>query len=190
MGTIPRHATVDAVVDAPPTAVWEVVGDPRRTGEWSHECLDVAVRRRRHRAGRRRCASAAGTRSGRTAGRAPARSSGFEPGRQISWRTIPSRPMYNDSTIWTITVEPDGADGTRITQRYEVVKLGPVMDRFIYQFVKVHRDRRAGSPPTSPASARWPAVTDPRHDRVGSRPRFRGGSPCVVSDQHLWPRSS
>ncbi len=42
MGTIPRHATVDAVVDAPPTAVWEVVGDPRRTGEWSHECLEVA----------------------------------------------------------------------------------------------------------------------------------------------------
>ena len=41
MGTIPRHATVDVVVDAPPTAVWEVVGDPRRTGEWSHECLEV-----------------------------------------------------------------------------------------------------------------------------------------------------
>ena len=49
---------------------------------------------------------------------------------------------YRDSTIWTITVEPDGAGGTKLTQRYDVVKLGPVMDRFIYQFVKVHRDRR------------------------------------------------
>ncbi len=42
MGTIPRHVSVEVVVDAPPTAVWEVVGDPRRTGEWSHECLEVA----------------------------------------------------------------------------------------------------------------------------------------------------
>ena len=142
MGTIPRHATVDAVVDAPPTAVWEVVGDPRRTGEWSHECLEVefvdgaaapavGVRfRGRNQVGKngwsRTCEIVA-----------------FEPGRKISWRTIPSRPMYNDSTIWTITVEPEGARGTRIVQDYEVVKLGPVMDRFIYTFVKVHRDRRA-----------------------------------------------
>jgi uncharacterized protein YndB with AHSA1/START domain len=142
MGTIPRNATVDAVVDAPPTAVWEVVGDPRRTGEWSHECLEVVfvdgatapavgVRfRGRNQVGKngwsRACEIVA-----------------FEPGHEISWRTIPSLPLHNDSTIWTITVEPEGDGGTRITQRYEVVKLGPLMDRFIYRFVKVHRDRRA-----------------------------------------------
>ena len=39
MGTIPRNATVDVVVHAPPTAVWEVVGDPRR--EWED---DLAAR--------------------------------------------------------------------------------------------------------------------------------------------------
>ncbi len=139
MGTIPRHAEVDVVVDAPPTAVWEVVGDPRRTGEWSHECLEVqfvggdaapalgACFRGRNRVGRngwsRTCEIV-----------------GYDPGREISWRTVPTQLVYRDSTIWTITVEPEG-DGTRITQRYEVVKLGPLFDRFIYQFVPVHRDR-------------------------------------------------
>ena len=70
---------------------------------------------------------------------------GLEPGREISWRTIPSR-LHNDSTIWTITVEPEGAGGSRSrVQRYEVVKLSALMDRMIYQFVPVHRDRRDGA---------------------------------------------
>jgi uncharacterized protein YndB with AHSA1/START domain len=140
MGTIPRHASVDVVVDARPTAVWEVVGDPRRTGEWSHECLEVAfvdggsapavgVRFR----GRNRVGRNGWTRTCEIVG--------FEAGREISWRTIPS-PLHNDSTLWTISVEPADTGGSRITQRYQVVKLGPLMDRFIYQFVPVHRDRR------------------------------------------------
>jgi uncharacterized protein YndB with AHSA1/START domain len=141
MGTIPRNATVDALVDAPPTAVWEVVGDPRRTGEWSHECLEVelvggaaAPAVGVHFRGRNQVGKNGWSRTCEIVG--------FEPGRSISWRTIPKRPLHNDSTIWTITVEPEAEGGTRITQRYEVVKLGPVMDRFIYQFVPVHRDRR------------------------------------------------
>jgi uncharacterized protein YndB with AHSA1/START domain len=139
MGTIPRHAEVDVVVDAPPAAVWEVVGDPRRTGEWSHECLEVqfvdgaaapavGVRfRGRNKVGKRGWSRTCEIVS-------------LDPGHEISWRTVPTQ-MYRDSTIWTITVVPEG-EGTRITQRYEVLKLGPIFDRFIYQFVKVHRDRR------------------------------------------------
>ena len=140
MGTIPRHASVDVIVDAPPTAVWEVVGDPRRTGEWSHECLEVGF-------ADGATAPAVGVRFrgrnqvGKTGWSRTCEIVGFEPGREISWRTVPAG-MYRDSTIWTITVEPEGSGGSRITERYEVVKLGPVMDRFIYQFVKVHRDRR------------------------------------------------
>ena len=141
MGTIPRHAEVDVIVDAPPAAVWEVVGDPRRTGEWSHECLEVAFVD-----GATEPALGVHFRGSNRVGKNGwARTCeivGFEPGREISWRTIPSKPFYNDSTIWTITVEPTGDGGSRIIQRYDVVKLGPVMDRFIYQFVKVHRDRR------------------------------------------------
>ena len=139
MGTIPRHATVQMVVDAPPTAVWEVVGDPRRTGQWSHECLDVELLDGA-------TAPAVGVRFrgrnkvGKTGWSRTCEIVGLDPDREISWRTVPTQ-LYRDSTIWTITVE--SADhGTRITQRYEVVKLGPLFDRFIYQFVKVHRDRR------------------------------------------------
>jgi len=140
MGTIPRHAEVDVVVDAPPAAVWEVVGDPRRTGEWSHECLEVELVDGA-------AAPALGVRFrgrnqvGRSGWSRTCEIVGLDPGHEISWRTIPS-PLHNDSTIWTITVEPEGTSTCRITQRYEVVKLGPLMDRFIYRFVPVHRDRR------------------------------------------------
>jgi uncharacterized protein YndB with AHSA1/START domain len=140
MGTIPRDAEVAVVVDAPPTVVWEVVGDPRRTGEWSHECLEVVLI---DGAG----APAVGTRFrgrnrvGRSGWSRTCEIVGLEPGHEISWRTVPTQ-FYRDSTIWTITVEPEGA-GTRITERYQVVKLGPLFDRFIYTFIPVHRDRRA-----------------------------------------------
>ena len=139
MGTIPRHAEVDVIVDAPPSAVWKIVGDPRRTGEWSHECLEVefvdgaaapsvGLRFR----GRNKV--------GKTGWSRTCEIVAYEPDHEISWRTVPT-PLYRDSTIWTITVEPAG-DGTRIAERYQVVKLGPVFDRFIYRFVPVHRDRR------------------------------------------------
>jgi uncharacterized protein YndB with AHSA1/START domain len=141
MGTIARSATVEVMVDAPPTAVWAVVGDPTRTGEWSHECTTVefvdgattarpgARFRGRNRVGRNRWSRTSEIVA-------------VDEGRSISWRTIPS-PLHNDSTTWTISVEPaDGAGATRIVQRYEITKLSAVMDRLIWQFVPVHRDRR------------------------------------------------
>ena len=139
MGTLVRHMTVDVVVDAPPAAVWEVVGDPRRTGDWSHECVDVAfvdgstepATGARFR-GRNRVGKTGWTRTCEIVG--------YEPGREISWRTVPTL-VYRDSTIWTITVEPDGDGATKLTQRYDVVKLGPLFDRFVYRFVPAHRDR-------------------------------------------------
>ena len=59
----------------------------------------------------------------------------------ISWRTVPSR-LYPDSTQWTYELTPTER-GCRITQRFEVLKLGPVMDRFFYAFIPAHRDRSA-----------------------------------------------
>jgi hypothetical protein len=116
-----------------------VVGDPRRTGDWSHECQEVEL-------ADRAAAPDVGVRFrgrnkvGKTGWTRTCEIVGYQPGREISWRTVPTQ-LYRDSTIWTITVEPEAA-GTRIRQRYDVVKLGPVFDRFIYQFVPVHRDRR------------------------------------------------
>ncbi len=140
MGTIPRSATVDVVVDAPPTAVWEVVGDPTRTGEWSHECTTVkyvdgatAARPGARFRGRNRV--------GRSGWSRTCEIVAVDEGRSISWRTIPSR-MHNDSTTWTISLEPTDSGATRIVQQYEITKLSPLMDRLIWQFVPVHRDRR------------------------------------------------
>jgi uncharacterized protein YndB with AHSA1/START domain len=139
MGTIARSATVAVVVDAPPAAVWEVVGDPTRTGEWSHECTTGAF-----------VDGATVARPGaRFRGRNRVGRSGWSrtceivavDERSISWRTIPS-PLHNDSTTWTISVEPADGGATRIVQHYEITKLSPMMDRLIWRFVPVHRDRR------------------------------------------------
>jgi uncharacterized protein YndB with AHSA1/START domain len=140
MGTIARSATVDVVVDAPPAAVWEVVGDPTRTGEWSHECTTVgfvdgatAARPGARFRGRNRVGRSGWSRTSEIVA--------VTEGSSISWRTIPS-PLHNDSTTWTISIEPAPGGGTRIVQHYEITKLSPMMDRLIWRFVPVHRDRR------------------------------------------------
>ena len=139
MGTLARTVTVDAVVDAPPAAVWAIVGDPRRTGDWSHECHEVEFVDGS-------IAPAIGARFrgvnrvGRKGWTRTSEIVGYEPGREISWRTVPTG-LYRDSTVWTITVAPDGAGATKITQRYEVVQLSPLMDRFLYVVMPAHRDR-------------------------------------------------
>ena len=38
---VPHSCRVEAEVAAPVEAVWQVVSDVTRTGEWSHECLGV-----------------------------------------------------------------------------------------------------------------------------------------------------
>jgi uncharacterized protein YndB with AHSA1/START domain len=139
MGTLARTMTIDAVVDAPPDAVWEVVGDPRRTGDWSHECHEVAFVDGS-------TEPAVGTRFrghnqvGRTGWSRTCEIVGYQPGREISWRTIPTA-VYRDSTVWTITVEPDGSGGTHVTQHFEVVRLSALMSRLFYLLVPAHRDR-------------------------------------------------
>ena len=104
----PLEASVH--VDAPPDAVWAVVGDPRRTGEWSPECRRVVVLGRGPlRAGsllvgvnRRRAVVWATT----------SRIDTHDPGREIAWA------VRESATRWSYLVEPDGV-GTRLVQRRE-----------------------------------------------------------------------
>jgi hypothetical protein len=140
MGTLPRHGRVEVVTDAPPAAVWDIVRDPTRVGEWSHECrtaewvdgATAAVPGARFR-GRNRLRRARWTRANEVVT--------VDPPCEISWRTIPT-VMYPDSTVWTVTVEPvDG--GTRIVQQFDVVKINPIADRLFYAFIPKHRDRTA-----------------------------------------------
>ena len=138
MGTLPRSGRCEVTSPAAADAVWAIVSDPTRTGEWSHECSGgdwvdgatgpvVGARfRGRNRVGRSRW-----TRVNEVVqADAP---------HTFSWRTVPSR-LYPDSTVWTFTVEPTAA-GTRIEQRFEVRKLNPVIDRIFYALIPQHRDR-------------------------------------------------
>jgi hypothetical protein len=139
MGTLPRTGQVSVEVDATPEQVWTLLTDITRAGEWSHENQGgewlgadgpaVGARfRGRNENGRwkwaRQCEVVA-----------------LDAPRTISWRTVPTT-VYRDSTIWTYELEPTDA-GCRITQRYEVVKLGPLVDRLFYAIVPAHRDRSA-----------------------------------------------
>ena len=138
MGTLPRTGRCEATTTATPDAVWALVGDPTRVGEWSHECggaewLDGATTaqpgarfRGRNRVGRSKWSRVCEVVT-------------VDAPRELAWRTVPTR-LYPDSTVWTITIEPT-ATGSRIEQRFEVLKLSPFFERLFYLLVPAHRDR-------------------------------------------------
>jgi hypothetical protein len=139
MGTLPHEGRVEVTTGASPAAVWDVVRDPTRVGEWSHECrgaewVDGATEaspgarfRGRNRQGRARWTRVSEVVT-------------VDAPRELAWRTIPSM-LYPDSTRWTITVAP-AEGGTRIVQRFDVVKINPIAERLFYLLVPKHRDRR------------------------------------------------
>jgi uncharacterized protein YndB with AHSA1/START domain len=139
MGTLPKTCRNTTVVDADPNAVWALVSDPTRVGEWSHETraaswLDGATE------------AVPGARFvghnkvNRNKWSRTSEVVAVDPGRSITWRTIPAW-NYRDSTEWTITVEPEG-QRTRITQSFRILRIGWFMDRFFYAAVPAHRDRQ------------------------------------------------
>lgn len=138
---VPRHCTAVAEVAAPVEAVWAVISDVTRTGEWSHEChrvdwLDGATR------------AAPGVRF-----RGANRSSWLRwhrtcvvtevlPGSAIAWRTVPTW-RFVDSTVWRITVTPLDDGHTRIVQTYDVVKCPRWWEWLVARVNPPHRDRSA-----------------------------------------------
>ena len=125
----------DAAIDA----VWAVVRDVTRTGEWSHECVSVTwlgdATEARHGARFRGRNRAGLFRWGRVCEVVSA-----EP-YELVWRTV-STMLYPDSTEWAIRLRPD-EHGTVIEQTFEVVKAPKVLD-VVYAFlVPTHRERSA-----------------------------------------------
>lgn len=125
--------TVPAGVDA----VWAVLSDPTRVGEWSHECVgarwldgsDHAVPGARFR-GRNVAGVARWGRICEVESAAPYR---------LAWRTVPTR-AYPDSSGWSITLEPvDG--GTRISQEFRVLHAPRVLGVVYALLIPNHRDR-------------------------------------------------
>jgi hypothetical protein len=140
-GTPPRHVqmenSVTVAADADIDEVWDIVRDPTRVGEWSHECVGAAWL------------------GGATAAVPGARFRGrnragiFRWGRvceilsaepyELVWRTVPTA-LYPDSSEWRITLDKTEG-GTRITQRFRVTR-GPKVLAVLYALaIPAHRDR-------------------------------------------------
>ncbi|HEX5096735.1 MAG TPA: SRPBCC family protein [Acidimicrobiia bacterium] len=140
MGTLPRTGRNEVVVDAPVAAVWDVVVDVTRTGEWSHECQRVEWLDGAHvaKVGARFVGR---NRAGRFSWSRRSEIVRLEPGREIVWKTIPTL-VYRDSTEWSLLIEPAGDSRTRIVQSYQVLMINPIANRLFYLMVPQHRDRR------------------------------------------------
>lgn len=135
--SIPRAGEVEVVVDAPPEQVFAVLTDVTRIAEWSHEChgaewLDGATQAELG-------ATFRGTNQvNRFGWSRTCTITTFEPGRAFGYRTSGGVPP--DSTAWSFELEPEGT-GTRIIQRYNVIKFSCVLELATYAFVPAHRDR-------------------------------------------------
>ena len=139
MEHVQKHGHVEVECDASPDAVWDVVIDVTRTGEWSHECtgcefLDGATRaepgarfRGRNRQGIFRWGRVCEVLS--------------TDDHELVWRTVPTT-FYPDSSIWRLRVVATDR-GTRIEQRFDVVKAPKVLDLLFAVIVPAHRDRDA-----------------------------------------------
>ena len=117
--------TID--IDAPTEAVWSVVSDVRRTGEWSPECRKVlvlgggAVRRGSRLLGLNR--------RGWFVWPTTSQVRLFEPGRAIGWTVVES------GARWSYRLEPHGT-GTRLTERREApTGINPFAARFADVFL-------------------------------------------------------
>jgi len=138
---IPRTGHVDIVVDAPIDAVWNVVTDVTRVGEWSHECrrvewLDGATE------------AAPGVRFRGMNKAGPWTWSRInevlvvDKPRTFAWRTVPTL-LFPDSSEWRFELESVDR-GTRITQSFNVIRAPAVLATLYAIIVPNHRDRTTG----------------------------------------------
>jgi hemerythrin-like domain-containing protein len=131
--------SVTVTVAADIDDVWDVVRDVTRVGEWSHECVGAAwlgTSTSARPGARFRGRNRAGVfRWGRVCEIVTA-----EPYRLV-WVTVPTA-LYPDSSEWQITLdEVDG--GTRISQRFHVLRAPKVLSVLYAAVIPAHRDRTA-----------------------------------------------
>ena len=136
---VQKHGHNEVVVDADAAAVWNVVVDVARVGEWSHECTGISF------LGDATHAEPGARFRGRN------RQGILRWGRvcevistdddELVWRTVPTK-LNPDSSIWRIRVSPTEG-GTRIEQRFDVVRVPKVLDVIYARMIPTHRDRSA-----------------------------------------------
>jgi uncharacterized protein YndB with AHSA1/START domain len=133
-----REATATVVIHAPAEAIWAVVGDVTRVGQWSGECRGGAwapgtagLEPGAEFWGHNRRGWLRWTRLNRVIS--------VEAPRRLVWRTLPRGP-YPDSVEWTIELAQAEA-GTAVTESFSVLKLPRLMDWAISVTLPPHRDR-------------------------------------------------
>jgi len=137
-GTVRHDCEATVTIEAPARAVWAVVSDVTRVGEWSGECrgcdwvggANAAVVGAQFR-GRNRRGVARWSRLNQIF-----RS---DPPNELVWRTMPAG-VYPDSVEWTLRLtEEDGK--TTVTESFHVVRLPKAMEIGIGLFMPQHLDR-------------------------------------------------
>ncbi|HEX6421749.1 MAG TPA: hemerythrin domain-containing protein [Acidimicrobiales bacterium] len=138
---IPGSGRVEVVVPVPVGALWRVVSDVTRVGEWSHECRRVEWLDGATRAGpgvRFRGTSKAGPWSWSRVNEVVA----ADAPHTLVWRTIPTA-LFPDSTEWRIELSADEG-GTRVVQSFRLLRVPPLLGRLFAIAIPAHRDRATG----------------------------------------------
>jgi hypothetical protein len=134
---VQKQGRTEVTVDADRDAVWEVVSDVTRVGEWSHECRGAkwlagateAVPGARFR-GRNRAGIFRWGRVCEVIEASP---------RELAWRVVPTA-LYPDSTEWRIRLH-EANGGTRIEQTFKVVKEAKLLEPLYATLIPAHRHR-------------------------------------------------
>ena len=133
-----RTCEASVTAEAPIEAVWELVADVTRVGEWSGECRGCtwvdgsgsAIKGARFR-GRNRRGGMRWTRTNEVVD--------VEAPHRLVWRTVPGFP-YPDSVEWELRLaEKDG--GTLVTESFQVLKIPKLMEWMIGVAMPAHEDR-------------------------------------------------
>lgn len=133
-----RECEAKITVEVPAEAVWKVISDVTRVGEWSGECRSCewvgdsaeAAPGARFRGGNRRGWMRWTRLNEIDVADAPS---------EIVWRTLLSA-IYRDSTEWRVSLRPT-PDGTEVTESFRILRLSRPMEAFVGLLQPAHRDR-------------------------------------------------
>jgi len=133
-----RECQAEVTVNSRAEAIWAVVSDVTRVGEWSGECrgctwltgFDRAEPGARFR-GRNRRGGFRWTRLNEIVA--------VDPPTELVWRTIPTWP-YPDSVEWRMTIVSDQV-GTRVSESFRILRIPRAMEWLVGLAVPAHRDR-------------------------------------------------
>jgi uncharacterized protein YndB with AHSA1/START domain len=133
-----RKCEASVKISASPEAIWAVISDVTRVGEWSGECRrcewvgdarapvpGARFRGRNHRGGVR------WTRLNEVIGVARPHT--------LVWRTV-ARAPYLDSTEWRMSLVEEG-EGTRVSESFQVLKMSRLIEAILWLAMPAHRDR-------------------------------------------------